>query len=93
MTGMNALGDRMSVAHVRSLEQKLKGRQSQQAGDRREFRLMLNILFGYFLLLSLVSRLLPQSWRPFSCVPGQRPSVVGDARRAAHEITPFIFMR
>lgn len=57
--------------------------------ERREYQFMLNIVFYYFVLLGVVTFFLPDRFRPFS----GRLAVVGNARRAAHEITPFLLSR
>lgn len=54
-----------------------------------EFSLYFALLFPIFLLVALVSRLLPRRMRPFG---PERRSVIGDARAAAYTVLPFVFM-
>ena len=61
--------------------------------DEREFRRLVAMTFVFFLLVAAVSRLLPRAWRPFSSTTAGRESVYGEAKRAAHTVLPFAFMR
>ncbi|MEO1089941.1 MAG: hypothetical protein AAFX81_04880 [Pseudomonadota bacterium] len=60
----------------------------------REFRLILAVAFLYFLVVSVVARLLPQALRPALPDGGnRRRSVIGDAKALAGTFVPFAFMR
>ncbi|MDZ7627176.1 MAG: cytochrome PufQ [Parvularculaceae bacterium] len=59
--------------------------------DRVEFRLYFAIAFAIFLPVALFSRLLPRSLRPFGR-SASRVSVFEEARTAARNVAPWIFM-
>ena len=69
-----------------------KARSAARRAEQREFRITLYALFAVFLVVAALCRLLPASWRPFGC-SGEKRSFIRDARAAANEVTPFIFMR
>lgn len=66
-------------------------RMQRKQTEQREFQLVLALIFSVFLMISLVSRVLPRSWRPLD--RGHNRSVIGEAKAAAHEMAPFLFMR
>lgn len=61
--------------------------------EQLEYRLISIACFPLFLVIAIVSRFLPRSWRPFPGAKGKRRSVFGDARAAVNTIIPFAFMR
>ena len=67
-------------------------KRSERAREKREYRIMLNVMTVYFLTLGLATMLLPKSFSPFSRRLSPGLSLLGEARRSANEITPFIFM-
>ena len=68
-------------------------RRAQRRAEQREYRFTLWVVFALFLLVALATWLLPRSWRPLSGVSSRPLSPVGEARAAAHYITPFLFSR
>ena len=69
-----------------------------QRADRRarqlEYRLLVLIVFPFFLLFAVVARLMP---RRAAAAPGvasreRRRSVLAEAREASHTVIPFVFM-
>lgn len=67
----------------------MNGRSSRRASETWEFRLYVAAMFPIFLVIAIVARLLPRSWRPFSS--DTRRSVFGDARAATFTVLPFVF--
>lgn len=65
-----------------------RGRRSRQ----QEYRLLVTIVFPFFLLFALLGRLLPWRWQTHSIVGGRRRSVYTEAREAAHTVIPIAFM-
>ncbi len=61
-------------------------------GEVSEFRLIFMVSFAIFLLVALVERILPPSWRPHVLPPGSSKSIFGEARAAAHTFVPLAFM-
>ena len=61
--------------------------------EEREFKIALALGFIVFLLVALGARLMPRSWRPQLLAGGDGLSVIAEARRAAHIVIPFAFMR
>lgn len=69
-----------------------------QRSDRRsrqlEYRLLVLIVFPFFLLFAVLARLVP--WRATasssSTRPSRRRSVLSEAREASHTVIPFVFM-
>lgn len=51
-----------------------------------QFRLILVVCFGVFLIAALLERLMPWSWRR------QKPSPIAHAWRSAHTCTAYAFM-
>jgi hypothetical protein len=51
-----------------------------------QFRLILAVCFGVFLIAALIERLLPWSWRR------RKPSPIAQAWRSAHTCTAYAFM-
>ena len=70
-----------------------RAKRAQRRAEQREYRLMLGVFFALFLIIALATRVLPRGWRPFGGVSAKPLSVVGEARAAAHHITPFLFSR
>ena len=97
MTQLTALPDQTVEAYhpveraSRSTGMPERKRAARRA-EEREYRITLALFFVLFLPVALVARMLPPTWRPFSGCRTRR-SNVGDARAAAHEVTPFVFMR
>lgn len=58
----------------------------RDALETLQFRLILVVCFGVFLLAALVERLLPWSWRR------RKPSPIAQAWRSAHTCTAYAFM-
>lgn len=63
------------------------------SSERREYRLIYALSFPLFLAVAFLSRLLPVSVRPLPFERGRFFSVMSDARRAAHSVLPYAFMR
>jgi hypothetical protein len=61
--------------------------------EKKEFRRLVGVTFVFFLIIALVSRLLPRAWRPLSSSAGRPESVYAEAKRAAYTVVPFAFMR
>mgnify|MGYP006297995067 CR=1 FL=1 len=59
--------------------------------DARQYRRMFVLCFSVFLVVALVSRLLPRRMRPLQGT-GERRSVIAEARAAANAAVPFVFM-
>jgi hypothetical protein len=57
-----------------------------------EFRLIFVASFVIFLLVGLVSRFLPEHWRPVPAGLEGGKSLIGEARAAANTFVPFAFM-
>ena len=70
----------------------LRNRQRERRAEQREFQITLYAFFAVFLVVAALTWPLPARWRPFAS-NGDRRSIIGEARTAAHEVTPFIFMR
>jgi len=69
------------------------GQTSQQAGqqtDKWEFRLLLSVGVACFFAVSLLTRVLPRSLRPFAA-PDRRESCYEEARRVAYAVIPYAF--
>ncbi|MEL6373344.1 MAG: hypothetical protein AAFR04_05200 [Pseudomonadota bacterium] len=67
-------------------------RQRRRRAEVREFHIMRAVLFVLFLGVAALTRLLPRAWRPLGSSADRSLSVVAEARRAANEVTPYIFM-
>jgi hypothetical protein len=61
--------------------------------ERKEFQRLFRLTFVFFLLIAVVSRLLPRAWRPLASSVGAQESAFDEARRAAYTVVPFVFMR
>ena len=57
-----------------------------------EFRLIFVVSFAIFLMVAVVERVLPSSWRSHAVGPDGGKSIFGEARAAAHTFVPFAFM-
>lgn len=57
-----------------------------------EFRLLFVASFAIFLLVAVVERVLPSSWRAHAFGPDSGKSIFGEARAAARTFVPFAFM-
>ncbi len=68
-------------------------RRGRKKSEAREFRIALWFLFSAFLLVAVATRLLPQKWQPLGQWGAGRNGVISQAKAAAHEMTPFLFMR
>lgn len=61
--------------------------------DEKEFRRLVALTFLFFFFIAAFSRLLPRAWRPFASSAARAESVFAEAKRAAHTVIPFAFMR
>ena len=60
--------------------------------DANAFRLLIAMSVLCFLVVAVFSRLLPRSWRPLG-VGHASESCLQEARRTAHTVIPYAFMR
>ena len=60
--------------------------------DANAFRLLIAMSVFCFLIVAMVSRLLPRSLRPLG-VGHASESCLQEARRTAHTVIPYAFMR
>ena len=60
--------------------------------DANAFRLLIARSVLCFLIVAVFSRLLPRSWRPLG-VGHASESCLQEARRTAHTVIPYAFMR
>jgi len=65
------------------------GDKKHRKGDSFEYRLLLAASLPIFLVAAIVGRVLPSGEH---VVPGERLSVIGEARAAADTYVPFAFM-
>lgn len=93
MTSVTTINDTMSHIETTPENEGLVFKKSEREKERREYRLTLNVLFAVFLVLGLVSMILPRGWKLMPCSHDGAGSFFKNARRCANEITPFIFMR
>ncbi len=93
MIGTSALTQRISPVAKSHGGDRGAGRTHTKNREVREYQVMFCVMFAYFLLLGLLTFFLPDRFRPFSGSGAGRFSIISNARRAAHEITPFMFMR
>lgn len=70
-----ALTTKESPSHVR-----------RHGVEMLQFRLILAVCFGVFLIAALIERLMPWSWRQ------RKPSPIAHAWRSAHTCTAYAFM-
>lgn len=71
-----------------------EGQLAQQAGqrtDKWEFRFLMGLAVTSFFFVSLLTRLLPRSLRPFAAPSGRRESCFEEARRVAYAVIPYAF--
>ena len=61
-------------------------------GERRAYLALYALTFGLFLLVALLSRLLPRQLRPLASASGQRRSVIAEAQSAASATIGYAFM-
>ncbi len=61
--------------------------------DEREFQIFFALSMPFFLMMAAVSRVLPARWRLIERASGSKRSIFGDARAAAFQTIPFVFMR
>ncbi|MEE4276925.1 MAG: hypothetical protein V2I82_00485 [Halieaceae bacterium] len=59
--------------------------------DRRDYRLLHALAVGCFFVVSLATRLLPRSLRPFACAASGPESCLAEARRMADAVIPYAF--
>jgi hypothetical protein len=78
MTSVIPKGATMSLAHVQA-----------RRAPTLEYRLLVALSFAIFLVVELVSRLVPRAWLGQS---GERGSVFREARAAARRTVPLVFM-
>ena len=57
-----------------------------------EFRLIFLASFAIFLMVAVIERVLPSSWRSHALGHDGGKSIFGEARSAAHTFVPFAFM-
>ena len=62
-----------------------------QRNDRWEFRLLMGLTVSCFFVISVLTRLLPHSLRPFAAGTGRRESCFEEARRTAYAVIPYAF--
>jgi hypothetical protein len=74
----------MAVARIAPLR--------SRKGESGEFRLIFVLTFTIFLVVAMVERVLPSSWRSHSFKVDAGKSVFGEARSAARTFVPFAFM-
>ncbi len=60
--------------------------------DAGVFRILIAMSVFCFFIVALFSRLLPRSWRPLQ-VGHANESCLQEARRTAHTVIPYAFMR
>jgi hypothetical protein len=60
--------------------------------DTKEFRLVIAIAMCWFLMIAFASRVLPRAWRPLAS-PGKVETPWAEAKRTAHTVVPYAFMR
>lgn len=61
-------------------------------GEVGEFRLIFMVSFAIFLMVAVIERVLPSSWRSHAFGPDSGMSIFGEARAAARTFVPFAFM-
>ena len=61
-------------------------------GEVSEFRLIFMVSFAIFLLVAVVERVLPSSWRSHAGAADGGKSIFGEARAAARTFVPLAFM-
>ncbi len=61
-------------------------------GEVSEFRLIFMVSFAIFLMVAVIERVLPSSWRSPALGLDGGKSIFGEARAAAHTFVPFAFM-
>jgi hypothetical protein len=61
-------------------------------GEAAEMRLIFMVSFAVFLVVAVVGRFLPSSWRWDAVGPHSGRSILGEARAATHTFVPFAFM-
>jgi hypothetical protein len=62
-----------------------------QRTDKWEFRLLIGLAMAWFFVVSLLTRLLPRSLRPFAAPAERRESCFEEARRMAYAVIPYAF--
>ena len=62
-----------------------------QRTDQWEFHALLALAVGCFFVVSLLTRLLPRSIRPFAAPADRRESCFEEARRMAYAVIPYAF--
>ena len=60
--------------------------------DASAFRLLIAMSVLCFLIVAVFSRLLPRAWRPLG-IGHTKESCLQEARRTAHTVIPYAFMR
>lgn len=60
--------------------------------EEKQYRRIYLACFPLFLVVAIITRLLPPAWRPFPRAPGRRRSILAEAREAAHSTIPHAFM-
>jgi len=61
--------------------------------DQRNFHRLFRLTFVLFLIVAIVRRMLPRSWRPLTSSHEGHETVFEEARRTANTILPFVFVR
>ena len=61
--------------------------------DQKNFHRLFRLTFVLFLLVAMVRRFLPGSWRRFTSSLEGQETVIDEARRTANTILPFLFVR
>ncbi len=68
------------------------GRPCRSATGARHYQLIFLVGFTIFLMIALVSRLLPRRWRPLPLGRQGKLSIIQEARAMADTCVPFAFM-
>ena len=63
-----------------------------RTGEAAEMRLIFVVSFTVFLVVAVVGRFLPSSWRWDAVGSHGGKSILGEARAATHTFVPFAFM-
>ena len=75
---------------MRNLDEKATGR--IETTDAGAFRILIAMSVFCFFVVAILSRVLPKSWRPLG-VGHANESCLQEARRTAHTVIPYAFMR
>ena len=59
--------------------------------DRREYQVLMALSIMCFLIVSVLTRVLPRALRPLATGTGASESCLTEARRAANAVVPYAF--